>query len=89
LFIDNKVLFTGDTKFDKELLDTYGSKSELILHDASFEPNPVHASMQKLRKLPKKLKEKTLLMHYGDNWKTQNIEGFMGLVKEGVRYIIN
>jgi len=88
LFIDKKVLFTGDTKFDKALLDTYGSKSELILHDASFEPNPVHASISMLSKLPKKIKDKMLLMHYGDNWKTQNIDGFMGLVKEGYRYII-
>jgi hydroxyacylglutathione hydrolase len=87
LFIENKILFTGDTKFDKELIDTYQKKSEIIFHDCSFEPNPVHTSLNQLKKLPKTIKEKMLLMHYGDNWIGQNLDGFIGLVKEGHRYI--
>lgn len=87
LFIDNKILFTGDTKFDRYLLETYAEKSEYIFHDTSFELNPVHAYIGQLRELPDEWKGKMFLMHYGDNWKTQNTDGFMSLVKEGYRYI--
>jgi len=86
LFIDNKVLITGDTKFDKELLETYGQKSEIIFHDCSFEKNPVHPSLAQLKKLPKKLKDKMLLTHYGDNWKNQKTDDFLGMVKQGYKY---
>jgi ribonuclease BN (tRNA processing enzyme) len=87
LFIDNKVLITGDTKFDIDLLNYYGPKSEVIFHDTSFENNPVHPSINDLKKLPKQLKKKMYLMHYGDNWKEQKVDDFAGLVKQGYRYI--
>ncbi|MBM2813592.1 MAG: hypothetical protein HW421_354 [Ignavibacteria bacterium] len=89
LFIDNKVMFTGDTKFDKSLLDIYADNSELIFHDCSLEGNPVHASLDELRTLPVEWKKKMYLMHYGDEWAKYKINDFAGFAREGVRYIFD
>jgi ribonuclease BN (tRNA processing enzyme) len=87
LFVDNKILITCDTKFDRELLDYYGPNVDYIFHDSALEPNPVHSSLKELTKLPKKLKEKIFLMHYDDNFENYDAEGFAGFVKQGYRYI--
>lgn len=87
LWIDNKILFTGDTKFDKDLIEDYGDKAEYIFHDCSFNPNPVHCSLNELKTLDKKYKEKILLMHYSDDFDSYEYTDFFGLAKEGYRYI--
>jgi len=87
LFIDNKVLFSGDTKFDQELIEEYGNKSEIIFHDCSFFPNPVHASYEELKALDSATKAKMLLMHYSDDYEKYDVSEFKGLAKEGIRYI--
>ncbi len=89
LMIDDKVLFSGDTKFDKGLIDEYGRDAEIIYHDCSFLPNPVHASIDELRTLDKSIRDKMLLMHYSDDYEGKDISGFKGLTKEGVRYIFD
>lgn len=89
LMIDDKVLFSGDTKFDKGLIDEYGKQSEIIFHDSSFMPNPVHASIDELRTLPKEIRDKMLLMHYSDDYEGKDTTGFKGLAEEGVRYIFD
>ena len=89
IFVDNRVLFTADTKYDKSLIDMYADKSEIIFHDSSFEPNPVHASVFQLRQLPKNIKKKIYLMHYGDDWKKHDVSDFAGLAKQGYRYIFD
>lgn len=89
LYIDNRVFFSGDTKFDLELFDLYADKSEIMFHDTSFSPNPVHASLMELQGLSKEIKQKMLLMHYGDNWQNQPIQDFAGLAQCGVRYIFD
>jgi ribonuclease BN (tRNA processing enzyme) len=87
VYIDEKVMYSGDTKFDKALIKKYADKSEFIFHDSCFKPNPVHASISELRTLPASIKEKMYLMHYEDKWEGQDISGFAGLAQEGVRYI--
>ncbi|MES2766665.1 MAG: MBL fold metallo-hydrolase [Bacteroidota bacterium] len=87
LMIDGRVFISGDTKFDRDLIDQYAESSEVMFHDTSFFPNPVHASLEELRTLSKKVKKKMYLMHYSDNWREQNIIDFAGFAKEGVRYI--
>jgi ribonuclease BN (tRNA processing enzyme) len=87
LMIDDKILFSGDTKFDKGLIDEYGEKSEIIFHDCSFTPNPVHSSIDELKKLPSNIREKMLLMHYSDDYQDKDVSDFKGLAIEGVRYI--
>jgi hydroxyacylglutathione hydrolase len=86
LFIDDRILISGDTKFDKELLDYYFERSEVIFHDCSFVQNPVHCSLEELKTLPDDYKAKIILMHYGDNWKDFDTTEFKGLAKQGYSY---
>ncbi len=71
IVIDDRIMFTSDTKFDKQLLDDYDKKFgfELIFHDCQLYQGGVHASLEELRTLPDKFRKKMVLMHYGDNWK--------------------
>ena len=87
LFIDNKVMFSGDTKFDKSLLDIYANEAQVIFHDCSFTKNPVHASIDELKTLPKEWRDKIYLMHYGDDWAERDVSDFAGLAKEAVSYV--
>lgn len=89
LHIDGRVFFSGDTKFDKELLNMYADRSEYMFHDASFFPNPVHASLEELRTLPSSIKEKMFLVHYGDAHAQYSVEEFCGFTQKGMRYIFD
>jgi ribonuclease BN (tRNA processing enzyme) len=89
LMIDGRVFFSGDTKFDRPLLDMYADRSEIMFHDTSFMPNPVHASLQELRTLPEEMKKKIMLVHYGDAWQNQDTSEFLGLTRQGMRYIFD
>ena len=86
LFIDNKVMISGDTKFDRQLIDMYAPKAEAIFHDSSFFPNPVHASIDELRTLPAEIRQKLYLMHYQDNWQKYDVSDFAGLIQRGYIY---
>ena len=74
----NNILFTGDTKFDINLLEEFGYRSDLIIHDCTFHSNPVHTYYKDLVKLPETLKKKMLLIHYSDNYEKfrKTMEGF-------------
>ncbi|MBI2042721.1 MAG: MBL fold metallo-hydrolase [Candidatus Nealsonbacteria bacterium] len=89
LLIDARVLVSGDTQFDPELIKFYGPGAEVIFHDVQFFTGGVHASLEELKTLPAELEAKTLLMHYPDQWASQDISGFRGWAEEGVRYIFN
>jgi ribonuclease BN (tRNA processing enzyme) len=93
IIIDNRILFSGDTKFDRSLLDDFSKifTFETIFHDAQFfPPGGVHASIDELISLPEETKKKMTLMHYGDDWE-KNIDkvvasGFQGLARQWVYY---
>lgn len=84
-FPDFKVFVSVDTRFDPELLDIY-SDAVCMFHDVQFFPGAVHAPLDELKTLPDDVKEKMLLMHYSDDWRKQNIDGFAGWTKAGVTY---
>lgn len=93
LVIDEKILFTSDTRYDPSLID-FVMKNwniETIFHDCQFFDGGVHASLNELENLPEEIKEMTYLMHYGDNWKDFEDKvansSFQDLVKEGYFYI--
>ncbi|HPS59173.1 MAG TPA: MBL fold metallo-hydrolase [Spirochaetota bacterium] len=79
VIIDDRVFFTSDTRFDKDLVDYYESKFnfEAIFHDCQFFTGGVHASLEELKNLPAETKKKMLLTHYGDNW-----DEYEGKIKE-------
>jgi len=89
MMIDGRVFFSGDTRFDRELIDLYADRSEVMFHDVQFFPGAVHAPLADLWTLPADVRSKMLLMHYADNWREQDIAGFAGWTRPGVRYIFD
>lgn len=67
LAIEDRIFVSGDTRFDRDLIDYYAPRSEVMFHDVQFYPGAVHAHLADLRGLPANIREKMLLIHYADN----------------------
>jgi mRNA degradation ribonuclease J1/J2 len=69
--IDDRILFTSDTRFDPELLEEFDSQFnlEIIFHDCQLFTGGVHTGIEELAGLPEVLRRKIILVHYGDNWR--------------------
>ena len=90
LFIDGRVFVSGDTKYDQELVDFYAPQAEVMIHDVQFFPGAVHAPLDDMKSgFSDAVKEKTYFVHYADNWEEQDISGFGGWIKQGVRYVFD
>ncbi|MDB4567844.1 hypothetical protein N9104_03700, partial [Pseudomonadales bacterium] len=72
VLIDERILFTSDTRFDPALLAEFDGKynPEIIFHDCQLFTGGVHTGIEELATLPTTLKEKLILVHYGDQWQT-------------------
>jgi len=87
LYVDGRVFFSGDSQFDRELIDEYEALGvEHYFHDVQFFPGAVHAPLADLRKLPEPIRQRMWLMHYSDNYESQDPSGFAGWAKQGVVY---
>ncbi len=93
IMIDDRILFTSDTRFDPELLEFLADRYriEAIFHDCQLYTGGVHASLDELASLPATVRAKTRLMHFGDAVEN-HVEkaatlGFMGFVRQGEPYI--
>ncbi len=88
IVIDNRVMFTSDTRFDLDLFENYCSlfDLEIIFHDCQFFTGGVHAGIEELNTLPAEIKKRLILTHYSDNWEDfqQTVKdcGFYGLAKQ-------
>jgi len=69
------------------LIDIYQNCAEYFFHDVQFFRGAVHAPLEDLRTYPAEIRQRMHLMHYADNYKEQDIEGFAGFTKQGVRYL--
>ncbi len=87
VLIDDRVFFSGDTKFDRELIDLYVDRSEVMFHDASLTPNQVHACIDDLRELPENIRQKLYIVHTQDDVTDEDASTFGGLTKQNTRYI--
>jgi hypothetical protein len=87
LFIDGHVFYSGDTKFDADLLQLYGPRSEVLFHDVQFHEQGVHAPLDDLKTLPDDVKARMHLVHYADDFREHDITGFAGWTMQGTRYI--
>lgn len=92
LVIDGRILFTSDTRFDRDLVIQFDEKFNLeaIFHDCQFYTGGVHASLEELKTLPENIRKKIFLSHYGDNWENFEKEiadaGFAGLARQHTWY---
>lgn len=93
LIIDDRIMFTSDTRFDDDLISSFTSRFdlEIIFHDVQFFTGGVHAGIEELKVLPENLKQKMILMHYGDNWEENEGKvksyGFHSLAKQWHHYV--
>ncbi|MBN1798953.1 MAG: MBL fold metallo-hydrolase [Spirochaetales bacterium] len=92
LIIDDRILFTSDTRFDPDLVYDFEQKFrfETIFHDCQFFTGGVHASLEEINSFAPALKKKMYLTHYGDNWEqfepTVKRYGFAGLARQNMYY---
>jgi hydroxyacylglutathione hydrolase len=91
IIIDNRLLYTSDTRFDPALFDDIIKtvpEIEYIMHDCQLFTGGVHASYQELLNLDVKIRNKMILMHYGDNYLDFHAEedGFLGFARQGHYY---
>lgn len=90
--IDDRILFTGDTQYDPDLIREMEERYDLevIFHDVQFFTGGVHASLEEISALPASSKNKTYLMHYGDGFRDYEQAaadaGFLGFVQPWVYY---
>ena len=88
LIIDDRIMFTGDTRFDPELLESYDDiySFEIIFHDVQFFAGGVHASLDEVSTLPPEMKRRMVLTHYPETWSGQvkrvRREGFIGFAHQ-------
>lgn len=92
LVIDDRVLYTADTRYDPEMVTELDGiyHFKTIFHDCQFFTGGVHASLEELAGLPEDIRRRTLLMHYGDNADAFGGRiaelGFRGLVEQWKTY---
>lgn len=87
LLINDRVLISGDTRLDMDLLNHYSDRVETIFHDVQFFPGAVHAPLEDIKEhVSEKDKAKMLLIHYADNYNEQDISGFQGFAEQGIIY---
>lgn len=88
--VDDKIVFTSDTRFDPELLKYLEKeyKIEWIFHDCQLFPGGVHAAYSELKTLSSAVKKKMFLCHYGDNFGAfdPKSDGFAGFADQGCFY---
>jgi ribonuclease BN (tRNA processing enzyme) len=73
LRIDNRVYFSGDTRFDEEMILANAVDAEVMFHEVEFAGGFVHTLLDELITLPREIREKTWLMHYADDY-TDHVE---------------
>jgi ribonuclease BN (tRNA processing enzyme) len=95
ILINDKVLFSGDTRYDPGLIKEYADRFtvETIFHDCQLFKGGVHAALEELAELPAKTKAKTYLVHYQDTWEKSTDAakdaGFAGFAEEKTFYVFD
>ncbi len=78
LIIDDKILYTSDTKFDKDFIEFLVSyfNIDYIFHDCQFFTGGVHASIEEIDNFDLSIKNKLFLMHYPDDYENFDINKY-------------
>ncbi len=76
------VFISMDTRFDRELVEGYASRgAEWFFHDATRSGCPVHAAIDELRALPKRIRDAMFLMHVPDDLRDEEASDFADAVR--------
>ena len=87
LCIDRRVFFSGDTRFDPDLIREY-KDCEWFFHDCQLHPGAVHAYYGELLDVAAPIRKRMSLVHYGDSWPEfkPKQDGFCEFTEQGVQY---
>lgn len=92
LVIDDHVLISGDTQYDADFIseaDPHG-RVQHYFQDVQFYTGGIHASLEELSEQPARIKRRTLLAHYSDNYadhaQAVRKAGFKGFTVAGTIY---
>ncbi len=85
LIIDNKIIYSSDTKFDKDFFEFLVNKFDIeyIFHDCQFFTGGVHSSLEEINCFNENIKSKIFLMHYPDNFEDIDLSKYN--IKDFVR----
>lgn len=82
-------LLTCDSRFHRGNLERFGAGVSAVFHDCQLRTNGahIHATLEELATLPPAWQEKTLLVHYADDWPAfEGRTGAMSFAREGRGY---
>lgn len=83
VFINQRAWISGDSMYDPQYIDRFAEAAELMFHDCQLYQGGVHASYHELMAIPKAIRKKMFLYHYGDGWDrpetwVKEADGFTG-----------
>lgn len=86
LVIDGRVLYTGDTRFDRAVVERFGAEAETIFHDCQSFQGGVHSSIHELATYPAEVRARMLLSHLDDGMAEVDPKkkGFLGFAEDGM-----
>ena len=61
LVIDDRIWFSGDTRFDRDMAIEHGSRAEVIFHEVQFFEGGIHTGLSELSTLPESIRNKMVL----------------------------
>lgn len=96
VLINDSIWISGDTRFDKALIESYAPRSKVMIHDVSrYSQDPVHASFDSLNNLRVDSgKSKMFLSHLQNGFddteteKMAKTKGFWGLALTGTKFSV-
>ncbi len=86
IIMDNRVLISGDTRFDPDSINKFGKNCETIFSDCQSFPGGVHVHYDELLTLAPKTRKKMWLYHCDDGMRPLNQNGELSgrdVVKDG------
>jgi ribonuclease BN (tRNA processing enzyme) len=91
LIIDDRIMFTSDTRYDPDLILDFLNLFpglEFIFHDCQSYKGGVHASYPELLNLPADIRSRMVLTHYNEDLEKTDVtkDGFFALGKKGCYY---
>ena len=92
IIIDERILFTSDTKYDPDLIKYLLNEFkgiEVIFHDCQLFKGGVHASYEELLEFPESIRQKMFLTHYQDSFNSidPKKDKFVGFTNQASFYI--
>ena len=57
LVIDDRIWFSGDTRFDRDMAIEHGSRAEVIFHEVQFFEGGIHTGLSELSTLPESIRK--------------------------------